>query len=574
MKKTGIISAIIIIIVAAGYFFLRFYLLRAKDFKPDTSKARSIIDLRPALIARLQQMVKDGSKGLYKLSIESIEPDIAGSSVDLNITGLVVDSAALQKLDSMHMAPDETYSVSLKKLHIEGISIPELVSGKSISLDKITIRNPVVTVYRKERQYNAAKRVHKDSMTLYQRLASHVKNISVTTILIDHGIFINKNLLQKNKDNRLERVSIQMNDLLIDSTTQFDTHRFFFARTAHISCGRIQKRTADSLYFFTVDSLSIEASANKMTAYNLALTPRANKKAFQKKLTHRNDRFDLAIPRVVLQNMNWWALFNRQSLDCGIIDTYKGSLHDFVNTSLPPKPLKVANFPYQILRKLSMPVHIKKIKMHHVRFSYEEYNAASGRSGILYFDDVNAELTNIINISQHIRPGMRCTVDATAFFMHKIPIKVRFGFGMKNYQNGEFTSDFHLAEAEGMLINPITEPLGFFSVKSGTVHDLSAQITGNNAYADAKLTMLYDDLHITSLKKERQEKGNVNKKRILGFIANTFFIKNSNSNKKDGARSPEVRVDRGNSGFFNFVWRAIRLAILKTVGIPENFAPK
>gem|GEM_PF-4464127 len=76
----------------SGLFFLRFYFLRASDFTPDQSRSASIIDHRPAIIAKLRQMVKDGSNGLYKLSVESVETDIVASRLTTTNAILSVDS--------------------------------------------------------------------------------------------------------------------------------------------------------------------------------------------------------------------------------------------------------------------------------------------------------------------------------------------------------------------------------------------------------------------------------------------------------------------------------------------------
>ena len=65
-------------------FIIRFSVLQSRDFKPDTTKSKSILDLRPQLIAKLQQLVKDGSNGLYNLSIGKIEPHISSGGVDMN----------------------------------------------------------------------------------------------------------------------------------------------------------------------------------------------------------------------------------------------------------------------------------------------------------------------------------------------------------------------------------------------------------------------------------------------------------------------------------------------------------
>jgi hypothetical protein len=80
-KKIAIILALVLLIIAGSYVFIKYNFLKAKDFKPDTSKQKSIIDLRPSIIAKLQQLVKDGSNGLYILSIEKINPDVFASKL-------------------------------------------------------------------------------------------------------------------------------------------------------------------------------------------------------------------------------------------------------------------------------------------------------------------------------------------------------------------------------------------------------------------------------------------------------------------------------------------------------------
>ena len=188
--------------------------------------------------------------------------------------------------------------------------------------------------------------------------------------------------------------------------------------------------------------------------------------------------------------------------------------------------------------------------MHQLDFLYEEYFPPSGKTGTLYFDNINATLTNITNINSHRKPGLRATLAGTTLFMHKTPMRVNFNFDIAKSNTDEFTVDLHLALMEGSLINPVTEALALFSIRSGIVHDLTAHITGDNYHAGCSLTMLYDDLHISALKKDKQEHGNLKKRAIPGFIDNTFFIKNSNPNKKGDPTSPVVSVDRGHRGSF------------------------
>ncbi|MEO6454103.1 MAG: hypothetical protein ABIN97_08535, partial [Ginsengibacter sp.] len=81
MKKLYLIIIALLILIATAYLYLRYDFLKTKDFKPDNSKSATAVDLRPAIIAKLQQLVKDGSNGLYKLSIDELNPDVISSTL-------------------------------------------------------------------------------------------------------------------------------------------------------------------------------------------------------------------------------------------------------------------------------------------------------------------------------------------------------------------------------------------------------------------------------------------------------------------------------------------------------------
>src|SRR5258706_8864920 len=101
-----IVTIVIIILVITAYLLTRFSILKTNNPKPDLSKSKSPIDLRSLIIAKLQQLVKEGSDSLYNLSIEALEPDILKSTVDIFNLTLKPDTAAFKKSDSLKKAPD------------------------------------------------------------------------------------------------------------------------------------------------------------------------------------------------------------------------------------------------------------------------------------------------------------------------------------------------------------------------------------------------------------------------------------------------------------------------------------
>ena len=100
-KKLIVILSVFLLIAISAYIYVRYHYLKVKTFKPDNTKAKNITDLTPAIIAKLQQVVKDGSDGLYVLSIEKLNIDVLASKFDaVNVT-IAVDTTAMLRLDQL-----------------------------------------------------------------------------------------------------------------------------------------------------------------------------------------------------------------------------------------------------------------------------------------------------------------------------------------------------------------------------------------------------------------------------------------------------------------------------------------
>jgi hypothetical protein len=568
-RPYSIIIAILAIVVSACIYL---YFLKANAPKPHP-QSESPIDLRPLIISKLQQLVKEISEGLYNLSIEKLEPDVLQSQIDVFNATLVPDTAALQRLDKELKAPDDVFKISFSSVHITGLSVLDFLHKDKINLDTIFITAPIVEVFHKRRVYNEAKRQRDSAFTFYQRLTQQFRSISINAIVAQQGTFITKNLSQKNKTRKFNQVKIIISKLLIDSSTQYDKKRFLFSREVELSTKDYVSRTPDSLYFFKVASISVLATKHTMKAKRVTLEPRGNRHEFQKKLSTRNDMFTVKFPEVVCNNIDWWALANGEGFYSEDTHAYNGFVGDYFNRALPPprKPRK-DNFPQQILRRVSQKISIKKLHVHKLKLSYEEYNPQSMQSGKVHFNNINATLNNVTNMPDSIKANKLFTCSGSGFFMHQIPVTARFKFDLSKARTGDFSADLHVGAMDKTIVNPIAEPLGMFTLKSGTIQQATAHIRGDNFKAKAKMVMLYNDLHVTPLKNP-DSTGNLKKKTLAGFVANTFFIKDANPSLGESPRNPEVIAQREGGGtFFNFLWKAIFTASAKTIGIPSKFA--
>ena len=569
-KHQGIIIVVILLLVLAAIAYIR--VQKTAALKP-VANSESPVDITPLIISKLQQLVKDGSDGLYQLTIEQLRPDITSSQLDIIKAKLVPDSAALQKLDEQQKAPDDVFSVSFDTLHISGIGIANLLHNKQINVDTIFVSSSLIEVTHKDRPYNADKRAKDSSLTLYQKLTKQFTSIAIRSIIVKEGTFISINLSRKEKPIHLKGIAAQMSDLRLDSSTQYDKDRFLFSRNVAISCRDYEASTADSLYLFKISSFTVSADKRTLTAKEVTLEPRGNKEEFARKVKHRKDMFTIRFPEIICHNIDWWALVNSGQLYADEIVVRNGSIKDYLNRALPSGPKgRTDNFPHQLIAKIPTKIMIQKLQVQKLNVSYEEYNPHSKKSGTITFNDISGSIDNVTNIPAQIKANPLTICSAEGLFMNKVPVTARIQFNLSKLHTGAFSSHMHIGALANTLINPIAEPMGMFTLKSGNIKEATIHVTGDNNNATTKITMLYNDLKIFPLK-NTDNKGHLKKKGLIGFFANTFMIKDANPTVEQTPRSPEVKAERGNSSsFFNFLWKATLMGIVETIGLPKEFA--
>ena len=577
MRRTVyIILAIVVVLAVVVVSYIHFFTPKTEDPNQQIPKATSAVDLRPFIVKKLQQLVKDGSDGLYNLSIEKLEPDVSQASLDVFGAKLTPDSAALKKLDSAQKAPDDIYNISFHALHINGITINDLIHSDHISLDSISVKDPVFEVYHESRSYNKTERKADSASTLYQRLMKQVKSLSVNSIIIKNGKLTGKNANEKNKPKTFDNINASFDHLLIDSSTQFDKNRFLFSKGAELSCRNFLTRTADSLYFFKVGSLTVRATEHKLIARDVALVPRWSKKEFERKLTYLGDRYNLQFPKIILNNSDWWSLANNENFFAGDADVYNAVIKDYIDRSLPAGNSTPSNdFPSQLFLRIPLKINIRKINFHQLKIEYEEYNPEIKKSSGIYFDNVNGTLKNLTNVKPAINKNPHVSFSGSGMFMSKVETRCSFQFDLSKPKTADCSVDLQMGALDKSILNPFTEPLGFFTVKSGEMKTASAHLEGNIYTMHCNILMLYNDLHLTPLKPKSDSSGDLKKKPVTSFIANVFFIKNNNPSKGEAPRNVDVTVQRDHHDhFFNFLWKTFLTGILKTIGVPEKYADK
>jgi hypothetical protein len=121
-------------------------------------------------------------------------------------------------------------------------------------------------------------------------------------------------------------------------------------------------------------------------------------------------------------------------------------------------------------------------------------------------------------------------------------------------------------------VNDISQPLGLVKFEKGRVNKLDVSMQGNEQEAKGKVLMLYNDFKISIYENEKNKEG-LDKRKVLGFIVNSFVLKNNNPSKNNPPRNPDAEFKRNpQTGFFNLVWKTTLNGLLKTVGANPKLA--
>ena len=579
MKKIYIAIIVVGVLLISGYIFLQYSLRKnGNDNNGTSSSAQTIneqqinstsspLNLEPLFIKKLQQMVHKGSHGLYHLSLDSLQLDVLQSTVKLVNAKLTPNTEVIDSLDKAKLLPNDIFTISFNDLFISNINLDDVITKKTIDLDVVRITNPQIEIIHNKKSYNKKA----DSLTLYQKLMEQVTSITVNKIIVEGGnVEMNKHTQQATS---FKNINILLQNIKIDSTTQYSSNRFLFAQNARFSLNDFEVKSADNLYLYKVKSLTVLANERRIEAKNIQLVPRYGKQAFTEKLKERKERMELTLPNISVSNVDWYHLLNNEGIEADEIKINGGHVNIYLNRSLPATKSKIGSFPHQLIMNIQSPVDIKKISFKNFDIAYEEYNPKSKLSGTLTFNNTSGKATNITNTKG--QKNTTLTINATTQFMNRAPLTAVIKFPLNQYKSGNFNARLTLGKIDPVALASVTKPLGLFAADKGMINKLEANIKGNNKSASGNVLLLYNDLKISLYEKEDDEKG-LDKKGLIGFFANTFVIKNNNPSSKDEKpRTPEASFQRNEkAGFMNLIWKTVLVGILKTTGANPNIANK
>jgi len=515
---------------------------------------------------KLQDTVQEKTQGLYTLHYDNLSLDEVSGDLSVSNLKLVYDTIKFNVSLKSNAAPPILLNIDIPSISVSGVKTPRALLNKEIVGKKILIKEPVIDIIYTGAGNDLSQNI--PDKEIYRQLLGDLNMIKVDTLEISGAQITTSNLKTGKKNIQFQNTFIQLTDVAVDSAANEDKSRLLFSKQVLLTCEKFSWSSKNRLYNYSADSIALNTASNLVRIKKFLVDPTLREEAFVKSLPTQDDRFDFSFNDIDIRNVNMQELFNENIIADSIL-VASSSFKIYRDLSRPrDKKNRVGFYPHQEIAKIPLPVQIKKIILVNAFVEYKEKNPRTNQAGKVQFHDVYATITNLTNDKNTIKENNVMTADISTKFLNKAPLKTKWQFYLQ-HPRGKFDIKGSLGGIPFQEANSITVPMGPAKLEDGRLNDMAFNLTGDDYNMAGTVKMLYSDLKISVLERDRGSK-ELDKK-TLATIAANIIIKNANpSGEKETPRVIGVQMTRDpNRSIFYLVWKTLFKGIKETTGIKK-----
>jgi len=526
---------------------------------------------RPILTDRIKTLLYKSTDSLYTISFTKVSTNVFTGNATLQNVKIIPDTNRFKQLIALKRAPNNLYTVSLKKLVVKHFHPLTLYREKKLQLEEIIFDKPEVTMVNQQFAFNEG-RAPRPIKSPYDIISKNLNEFSIKSIRFKDVSFkyINKNIANSVPFS-IDDLNITLTDLLVDSTSAEDHTRFYLIKDIVINLNNYVYRTPDKMYDIRLDKLDFRATTGKLRINSFALIPLHDEMNFGKVAGYAKERFNIKMSDIMLNGIDLPLYISKQELWAKEMAITNGFVSVFNHNGLPKKPQesKIGKFPHQLLQLVEAPILVQKIQLKDINVNYAVYNNESNQKGQISFEHTSGIIKNATNLEKikAINPIMEVNLNTYLFGQGKLDVNFIFDLTAKD---GAFSYNGVLHNFNARVLNQITKPLGLVRINRGSVDKLKFNFKANDLGAKGTVAFSYYDLSVALMKND-PEKDHLVTRGFLSFLANALIIKSENPGA-DGKLVPvTVNYSRpANTSFFNMIWKSLFTGIKYSIGITEE----
>jgi hypothetical protein len=517
---------------------------------------------RKIIRERLESAIEKKSGGFYNIKYESLDLDEVTGFLSITNLRLGYDSNKYNAMRNLHLDPPTLFSIEIPQITIEGVKTPKALINKEIDGRKLTIRNPVIDIIYTGRGKDSLRKV--PAKEIYQQILGNLDQISLDSVSVTGARITTRNQKTKQAGIELNNASVDLFDVKVDSAANADPTRLLFAKKQAIAFESLSWFSDDKRYKFKAKNVISNSTGRDVHIDEFVLDPLKDEQDFMNSIPTQDDRFDFRFTDIMLKNVDYSSLLEEEVIaDSLVIRSAVFKVYRDLNIPRD-KENRVGDYPHQALQKIPVDIDIRKVVVINSFIEYKERNNITKNSGKLQLYNVYSTITNFTNKKESIRRNNVMTLVAKSSFLNKTPFNVNWKFILRD-PDGRFNLKAKLGAINAKDLNALTEPMGPARIEKGEIKGLMIDFNGSDHSMNGNMTLLYDDLKISVLEKDKGAK-EWDRKSLTSFVAN-IFVRNSNLHEDDeAARTANITYQRDtNRSIFNLGWKSIFKGIMETI---------
>jgi hypothetical protein len=258
------------------------------------------------------------------------------------------------------------------------------------------------------------------------------------------------------------------------------------------SLSDIRYNNSSSDYGLTIGKVLIDYKNKVTTIHSLSMTPHFGKFDLSKKLGYQADWIKAVLPKVAIKNIDFQGLLKNQ-LRADEISVEGAAVHLFRDRRYPENTHRKL-LPVEYLKKLSSRINVHILHGINCSINYEEFPKDGTKAENVGIENLRFSLTPFTNYES--KPaGMHLKAEALLMRSGEIYSSLYMPLQSDNYYMKGAIKNFELT-----ALNPASENLGKFRIKSGFLDSLGFEMNFNAERATGKITGIYHNMIIQQLK--------------------------------------------------------------------------
>ena len=532
--KIGLILLVLLILIGIG---LNYYL-------------SGLID------RQLKEAVRKGSKGLYDLKYEKAHVDIFSRSITLEKAVLSIDTALASKRLQTNQPLSTLIEGNFPQLKLKRINWLKILFSNGFAAGELFIQSPNLIV--KLFKSNQPDSGQKGGFEFESMMQFDVKEFKIAKLEI----------VQANVDYRyyeagragptfyyFKNVDLELADIVYNKSAS-DSNKKISVGNSDLKFGEYEYRTGDSLYLMGIKDFSFSSEKKSVSISHFYIHPRLSEKGYATQLPYQRERNEVALQDIRLEGVQLLPLIEdgEMNIQQAIIGGGRWNIHLSRIPPLPPRRKNVV--PSQPLLNISSKVFIANLKVGKLQLNYREYNTETGETGELNFQDVSGTATNITNQKRRIEKNPHLVLELASSLMGTGDFHAKFDFILDD-TTGKFSVEARLGTMDATKFNSGFIALNKIEIKRGIIDELSCKGWGNENIIKGNVGMLYHNLHVAVLKKDKNT-DTLKRRGLISLVAN-ILVKNDNPKENEPVRKAENIVLKRDprKSYFNLLWMAL-----------------